>query len=150
MDAPNPPESLDWAGAPSKVNPPLNQGDICGCTYSIVAIGAVESLYFIKQGNLPVLSTQQITDCSSDYGNEGCFGGFMDQAFWYMIDYGVASAEDYPYVMDKKNNCYYTINMRYARFIKCAKVPLGNYRKLLSAIVQQPVSVAVNYNKAMS
>jgi len=35
----------------------------------MVAAGAVESLYAIKVGQLPVLSVQQLLECSGDYGN---------------------------------------------------------------------------------
>lgn len=69
MDAPNPPDSLDWADpSSSKVTPAQDQGD-CGCAYSLVAVSAVESLYRLKSGSLPLLSVQQINDCSFDYGN---------------------------------------------------------------------------------
>ena len=39
--------------------------------------------------------------------------------------------------------------MKFTSFSQCAKVPSGSYSKLLSAIVQQPVSVAVNLHEDM-
>jgi len=39
--------------------------------------------------------------------------------------------------------------MKFTSFSQCARVPSGSYSKLLSAIVQQPVSVAVNLHEDM-
>lgn len=34
--------------------------------------------------------------------------------------------------------------MNYTSFGKCAKVPMGNHSKLVSAVVQQPTTVAID------
>jgi len=39
--------------------------------------------------------------------------------------------------------------MKFTSFSRCSKVPSQNYSKLLSAIVQQPVSVAINQSPDM-
>lgn len=67
----------------------------------------------------------------------------MDQAFWYVIDNGMTTAEQYPYV-GKTNKCIYKSTMKVFTTEKCAEVMPYNYSKLLSAVVQQPVSVAVD------
>ena len=41
------------------------------------------------------MSVAQIIQCSGAYGNEGCYGGFMEQAFWYIIDHGIALNKTY-------------------------------------------------------
>lgn len=114
----------------------------CAANWAFTAVAAVEGTYAIKNDKLVKFSDQQVIDCSEDYGNEGCGGGFMDQAFWYMIDQGLAGNKTYPYV-GSKQNCKYSQSQKIVRVGKCAKVPSGVHDKLISAIVQQPVSVAV-------
>lgn len=46
-------------------------------------------------------------DCSSDYGNEGCDGGYQEYAFGYILDnQGITSEETYPY-KEKNDTCKY-------------------------------------------
>ncbi len=71
----------------------------------------------------------------------------MDQAFWYIIDNGIATQKSYP---DRSvSTCRYVRNMRFTGIDRCARVPSGNYSKIISAIVQQPVSVALDFSHEM-
>jgi hypothetical protein len=69
----------------------------------------------------------------------------MTQAFWYIIDNGIATNKAYP---DKNTTapqkCVYTKSMKVASFTRCADVPSESYVKLQSAVIQQPTAVAID------
>ena len=119
-----------------------NEGT-CAANWAISAITAIEALHALKHETLTKYSIQQIVDCSGEYGNEGCGGGFMEQAYWYAIDKGLSTDKAYP-VTPTAKACKYSQAMKSVSVGGCASVPSGKYEKLLSAVVQQVVSVAVD------
>jgi len=81
-------DDIDWT-TKGAVTPIKNQGQ-CGSCWSFSATGSLEATNFLKNNNLLSFSEQVLMDCSNSYGNQGCNGGWMDSAFFFVIDQGIA------------------------------------------------------------
>src|SRR5581483_6221826 len=69
----------------------------CGSCYAFASADAVASFNAIQTGELHELSQEDIIACSWAYGNYGCDGGWITQAFQYVIEHGLDSLLSYPY-----------------------------------------------------
>jgi len=141
------PASVDWStkGAVTAIK---NQGQ-CGSCWSFSATGAMEGAYEIANGKLISLSEQQLVDCGSSFGEQGCNGGLMDGAFGYAQKNGMCTETDYPYDA-KSGKCQAS---------SCTKawgpdtvsgykdVSTDDKMALMSAVAQQPVSIAIEADK---
>ncbi|XP_061822988.1 cathepsin K-like [Nerophis lumbriciformis] len=140
------PSSLDWRerGLVTEVK---MQGS-CGSCWAFSAVGALEGQLKKTTGVLKSLSPQNLVDCSFDYGNHGCHGGFMANAFKYVHqNQGIDSDETYPYVA-KPGECRYKPQDRAANCSGYVYVPKGNEKALKMAVATiGPVSVAVDASR---
>jgi C1A family cysteine protease len=121
----------------------------CGSCWSFSATGALEGIYKIKTGTLKSFSEQQLVSCDKVDG--GCSGGWMDDAFdWVKANKGICTEEAYPYTSGTsktEGTCKTT----------CSKIPITvtsntdvkkDVNSLMSALAQQPVSIAIQANQA--
>lgn len=94
------PDSKDWRkdGAVTAVKDQLE----CKSCWAFAAVGALEGLFFRKNGVLKSLSEQELVDCSKR--NNGCNKGFTANAFIYTLNDGIVASDTYPYV-GKENAC---------------------------------------------
>ena len=85
---------VDWR---TQMNPVRDQGQ-CGSCWSFAAIATLEGRYAIKKGSKVQLSEQQLVDCASSVGCQGCNGGWSSRALqWIQSNGGSASRASYPY-----------------------------------------------------
>ena len=133
------PSSIDWRTS-GVVTPVKDQGQ-CGSCWSFSATGAMEGAWSIATGNLVSLSEEQLVDCSKRYGNLGCNGGLMDNAFQYAIDNGMCVESDYPYTASS-GSCQSTCDPE-VTIADCADVPPDNQLALNEAVSFGPVSIAI-------
>jgi len=137
------PATVDWRQH-NCVTHIKNQGQ-CGSCWSFSTTGSVEGAFALTTGHLISLSEQQLVDCSDSFGNQGCDGGLMDDAFQYIISAGGLETESrYPYTAEdgtcQSNPTYYR-----ADITSYTDVTSGSEDALQVAVANiGPISVAID------
>jgi C1A family cysteine protease len=137
------PASWNW-NSQGAVTPIKNQGQ-CGSCWAFSTTGSLEGLNFLagpQKGTLLSFSEQQLVDCSTSYGNQGCDGGLMDYAFEYSAAKGNEQEATYPYT-GVDGTCKYNAAQTTKVCTGHTDVTQDNSVALLTAAAVQPISVAI-------
>jgi len=141
------PASVDWTKK-GAVTPVKNQGQ-CGSCWAFSTTGALEGAHEIATGDLVSLSEQQFVDCAGAYGNAGCNGGLMDNAFLYAEKNAICTEASYKYTgLDgtcKASSC--TVGLPKGTVTGIWLVKPDSTESLMAAVAQQPVSIAIEADK---
>jgi len=141
------PDSIDWRtyGA---VTPIKNQGQ-CGSCWSFSSTGSIEGAWFRKTNKLVSLSEQNLVDCTSSYGNYGCSGGWMENAYKYIKDNGGIDTEaSYPYYA-VQYSCRYNAAYNAAQLTGYVDLPHYDENSLKQAVATAgPVAVAIDASRS--
>jgi C1A family cysteine protease len=107
-------------------------------------VAAIEGITQIKTGRLVSLSEQELIDCDIEGGNNGCFGGYMTDAYDFIrSNGGLTSESDYPY-QGLQEDCKTAKLEHHVATIKGYRNVTENEQSLLRAVALQPVSVGID------
>ena len=137
-------KAKDWSTNKNIVTAIRNQGG-CGSCWAFSAVAALEGLVF--KANLVAskvdLSEQHLISCSSTYGNSGCDGGWMNNAFSFVQATGIANESAYPHTSGNTGitgSCVPTSsNFKISAYENVPK----NCDSVAAALMKRPLSVAV-------
>merc|ERR1711862_107208 len=143
-------DEIDWVSK-GAVSPVKNQGQ-CGSCWAFSSVGALEGAMFIATGTLNQYSEQDFVDCDND--SSGCNGGSMDAAFTWAKSNDICTESSYPYqaVQGTCQASACTVGipkgtvLGFKGLSTIARIVPGSEKELMSALMQQPVSVGIMAN----
>lgn len=135
------PDSIDWVKE-GKVTPVKDQGT-CGSCWSFSTTGSIESALWIKNGDMKLLSEQQLVDCSISYGNNGCSGGLVEYAYNYIKHVKLETEDEYPYKATNQK-CAAEEHSDDINITDFKEIERFDPTQLATALLDGPVSIGVD------
>jgi len=149
------PDSVDWRknGVITSVK---NQGS-CGSCWTFGAVETIESYWMMQTKTLPVLSEQNVLDCTPNPkhcgGTGGCGGGTVELVYDKVKQVGIASEKDYPYISGStgRNYACKTKIPVSANISSYVILPTNQQDPLMNAIANiGPIAINVEASRWMS
>jgi hypothetical protein len=139
-DAPVNNLGTDWK-AKGLVARVKDQGQ-CGSCWAFGATGAAEGCYAVTYGKTIDLSSQQIVDCCSAGGSDGCNGGWHDSALQWAMERNIATWNSYTYT-GKKGTCKAVTTVG-LKAHTCTYHSAKGESAMISALTHSTVAVALD------
>lgn len=143
------PITTGWNWVDNGNTTPVKNQEQCGSCYAFSATETLESAWNIAGGSLYVLSPEQIVECSSAYGNQGCNGGWYFYAWNYLQTTQQATNASIPYTSgagtvgscNLDNAVFEAGVVATDPFYRWANTELADIQALVQ---EQPSSIAIN------
>jgi len=139
------PDAVDWSEK-GAVTPVKNQGS-CGSCWAFSTVGSLEGRAQLAKGNLQQFSEQQFVECDRGFGDRGCMGGLMDNAFKYAHQADICTEDSYPYTGKRFGSCAAsgcTVGLKAGEVTGHVDVKKNDEQALMEAVSAGPVSVAID------
>ena len=137
-------DSKDWRSL-GCVTPVKNQGS-CGSCWTFSITGSMEGAHCASTGTLVSLSEQELVDCDTADGNNGCNGGDMYTGMVWTEQNALALESDYSY-KGKDGTC---MESSVTGVVKCTSpvnIKTGSSDSLKASIDIAPTSIAIEADK---
>ncbi|CAD7704537.1 unnamed protein product [Ostreobium quekettii] len=133
-------DAIDWRQY-NAVTEVKNQ-ETCGGCWAFSATGSIEGINAIETGELVSLSEQELIDCETT--DKGCEGGWMDDAFaWVIQNHGITLEKDYQFkAVDERCN----VRKEHEHFVTIdgyGDIPKSE-DLMFQYAAKQPVSIAIH------